>query len=294
MSSSSTGASNSSSQYSEELAFALTLADRADAISLSRYHALDLVITTKPDNTPVTDADKAVERAIIDAIAAQYPTDGVVGEEFGTSGSKDRYWIIDPIDGTKNFLRGVPTWATLIALVENEKVVVSVVSSPALYRRWYATEGGGAFVLEGSVGAASTGSVGAASAENAVSAADTQSLSRKLSVSKVSAISDASVAYSDFQGWGARRTAFEKLLDSAWRSRGMGDFWSHMLVAEGAVDVAIEPSLALWDMAALDLIVREAGGRFSSLDGVDGPFGPNAISSNGALHEAILEALNKQ
>jgi len=294
MSSSSTGASNSSSQYSEELAFALTLADRADAISLSRYHALDLVITTKPDNTPVTDADKAVERAIIDAIAAQYPTDGVVGEEFGTSGSKDRYWIIDPIDGTKNFLRGVPTWATLIALVENEKVVVSVVSSPALYRRWYATEGGGAFVVEGSVGAASSGSVVTASAENAVSAADTQSLSRKLSVSKVSAISDASIAYSDFQGWGARRSAFEKLLDSAWRSRGMGDFWSHMLVAEGAVDVAIEPSLALWDMAALDLIVREAGGRFSSLDGVDGPFGPNAISSNGALHEAILEALNKQ
>ena len=286
MSSSSTSGELTPSKYSAELAFALSLADRADAISLSRYQALDLVITTKPDNTPVTDADKAVERAIIDAIAAQYPTDGVVGEEFGTSGSKDRYWIIDPIDGTKNFLRGVPTWATLIALVENEKVVVSVVSSPALYRRWYATEGGGAFVVEGSV--VST------SAENAVSAADTQSLSRKLSVSKVSAISDASIAYSDFQGWGARRSAFEKLLDSAWRSRGMGDFWSHMLVAEGAVDVAIEPSLALWDMAALDLIVREAGGRFSSLDGVDGPFGPNAISSNGALHEAILEALNKQ
>ena len=136
MSSSSTGASNSSSQYSAELAFALTLADRADAISLSRYQALDLEITTKPDNSPVTDADKAVERAIIDAIAAQYPTDGVVGEEFGTSGSKERYWVIDPIDGTKNFLRGVPTWATLIALVENEQVVASVVSCPALYRRW--------------------------------------------------------------------------------------------------------------------------------------------------------------
>lgn len=294
MSSSSTSGELTPLKYSAELAFALTLADRADAISLSRYHALDLVITTKPDNTPVTDADKAVERAIIDAIAAEYPTDGVVGEEFGTSGSKDRYWIIDPIDGTKNFLRGVPTWATLIALVENEKVVVSVVSSPALYRRWYATEGGGAFVVEGSVGAASSGSVVSTSAENALNAADTQLLSRKLSVSKVSAISDASIAYSDFQGWGARRSAFEKLLDSAWRSRGMGDFWSHMLVAEGAVDVAIEPSLALWDMAALDLIVHEAGGRFSSLDGVDGPFGPNAISSNGALHEAILEALNKQ
>jgi histidinol-phosphatase len=275
MSSSTSGLSPADSKYSAELAFALTLADRADAISLSRYHALDLEITTKPDNTPVTDADKAVERAIIDAIAAHYPTDGVIGEEFGSTGGKDRYWIIDPIDGTKNFLRGVPTWATLIALVENEKVVASVVSSPALYRRWYATEGGGAYLLEGSVGAA-----------------DLQSASRKLSVSKVSAVSDASIAYSDFQGWGARRSAFEKLLDSAWRSRGMGDFWSHMLVAEGAVDVAIEPSLALWDMAALDLIVREAGGRFSSLDGIDGPFGANAISSNGVIHSQILEAIN--
>ena len=274
MSSSFTSGDLTPSKYSAELAFVLTLADRADAISLSRYHALDLEITTKPDNTPVTDADKAVERAIIDAIAAQYPTDGVVGEEFGTSGGKDRYWIIDPIDGTKNFLRGVPTWATLIALVENEKVVVSVVSSPALYRRWYATDGGGAYVLEGVIAGASN------------------SQARQIAVSKVSAISDASIAYSDFQGWGARRSAFEKLLDSAWRSRGMGDFWSHMLVAEGAVDVAIEPSLALWDMAALDLIVREAGGRFSSLDGIDGPFGPNAISSNGVIHELILEAIN--
>jgi histidinol-phosphatase len=285
MSSSTTSGDSSASRYSAELAFALTLADRADAISLSRYHALDLEITTKPDNTPVTDADKAVERAIIDAIAVHYPNDGVVGEEFGSSGGKDRYWIIDPIDGTKNFLRGVPTWATLIALVENEKVVASVVSSPALYRRWYATEGGGAYVIEGSLGATSE--------ETAINTVDTQSLSRKLSASKVSAISDASIAYSDFQGWGARRSAFEKLLDSAWRSRGMGDFWSHMLVAEGAVDVAIEPSLALWDMAALDLIVREAGGRFSSLDGIDGPFGPNAISSNGWIHNAILEGLNK-
>jgi histidinol-phosphatase len=273
MSSSSHGG-NSSPQYSAELAFALTLADRADAISLSRYQALDLEITTKPDSSPVTDADKAVERAIIDAIATKYPSDGVVGEEFGTSGSKDRYWVIDPIDGTKNFMRGVPTWATLIALVENEAVVASVVSSPALYRRWYASAGGGAFVVEG-------GSEKASPAP------------RKLTVSKVSQLSDASITYSDFQGWGARRQAFETLLDGAWRTRGLGDFWSHMLVAEGAVDVAIEPSLALWDMAALDLIVREAGGKFSSLDGVDGPFGPNAISSNGALHSAIVTALNQ-
>lgn len=271
----------SSSTHSAELEFALTLADIADEISLARYRALDLVITTKPDKSPVTDADKSVETAISSAIHGKYPNDGIVGEEFGTSGSRgsrDRYWVIDPIDGTKNFLRGVPTWATLIALVENENVVASVVSSPALYRRWYASVGGGAFVTEG---ASSAGSPG-----------ETKSVPRKLAVSKVSQISDASIAYSDFQGWGARRTNFEKLLDGAWRTRGLGDFWSHMLVAEGAVDVAIEPSLALWDMAALDLIVREAGGKFTSLDGVDGPFGPNAISSNGALHSAIVAALN--
>jgi histidinol-phosphatase len=279
MVSSTTGGEISPSRYSEELAFALTLADTADRISLARYLALDLQITTKPDNTPVTDADKAVERAIIEAINSAYPSDGIVGEEFGSSdssdssGGKDRYWVIDPIDGTKNFLRGVPTWATLIALVENEEVVASVVSSPALYRRWFATVGGGAFVSEG------IGSEGSAAP-------------RKLAVSHVSHISDASIAYSDFQGWGTRRTNFETLLDSAWRTRGLGDFWSHMLVAEGAVDVAIEPSLALWDMAALDLIVREAGGRFTSLDGVAGPFGPNAISSNGALHSAVVSALN--
>jgi histidinol-phosphatase len=268
----------SSSSHSAELEFALTLADIADEISLARYRALDLVITTKPDKSPVTDADKSVETAISSAIHGKYPNDGIVGEEFGTSGSKDRYWVIDPIDGTKNFLRGVPTWATLIALVENENVVVSVVSSPALYRRWYASVGGGAFVTEGASGAGSQG--------------EAKSDPRKLAVSKVSQLSDASIAYSDFQGWGARRANFEKLLDGAWRTRGLGDFWSHMLVAEGAVDVAIEPSLALWDMAALDLIVREAGGKFSSLDGVDGPFGPNAISSNGALHSAIVAALN--
>jgi len=272
---------SSNSAHSAELEFALTLADIADEISLARYRAIDLVVTTKPDNSPVTDADKAVERAIIDAIASQYPSDGVVGEEFGSSGSKDRYWVIDPIDGTKNFVRGVPTWATLIALVENGQVVTSVVSCPALYRRWYAAVGGGAFVAEGVSNSADASGV----SNNVVT--------RQISVSKVSQISDASIAYSDFQGWGERRANFEKLLDSAWRTRGLGDFWSHMLVAEGAVDVAIEPSLALWDMAALDLIVREAGGRFTSLNGVDGPFGPNAISTNGALHGAILEAINK-
>lgn len=224
--------SGNSSNFAEELIFALTLADRADAISLSRYRALDLKITTKPDNTPVTDADRAVEETIRTAIAAKYPADEIVGEEFGDSrqpsDSLNRYWVIDPIDGTKNFLRGVPTWATLIALVVDGQVVVSVVSSPALYRRWYATRGNGAYLLENSAPP------------------------RPLNVSGVQTIADASIAYSDFQRWGNRRNAFETLLDSAWRTRGVGDFWSHMLVAEGAVDAAVEPSLALWDMAALD------------------------------------------
>jgi histidinol-phosphatase len=261
-----------SSQYLEELTFALSLADRADEISLARYRALDLEITTKPDNTPVTDADRAVEEAIREAIGKKYPADTIVGEEFGgsrlSSDDSNRYWVIDPIDGTKNFLRGVPTWATLIALVVGGQVVTSVVSSPALYRRWYATRGGGSFVSENGAAA------------------------RTLRVSAVKSLADASIAYSDFKGWGERLPAFENLLDGAWRTRGLGDFWSHMLVAEGSVDVAIEPSLALWDMAALDLIVTEAGGRFTSLDGVDGPFGPNAISSNSILHPHVLSALN--
>jgi histidinol-phosphatase len=264
--------SENSSQYVEELTFALSLADRADEISLARYRALDLEITTKPDNTPVTDADRAVEEAIREAIGKKYPADTIVGEEFGgsrlSSDDSNRYWVIDPIDGTKNFLRGVPTWATLIALVVGGQVVTSVVSSPALHRRWYATRGGGSFVSEN----------GAAP--------------RTLRVSAVKSLADASIAYSDFKGWGERLPAFEKLLDGAWRTRGLGDFWSHMLVAEGSVEVAIEPSLALWDMAALDLIVTEAGGRFTSLDGVDGPFGPNAISSNSILHSHVLSALN--
>jgi histidinol-phosphatase len=261
-----------SSSFAEELAFALSLAERADAISLARYRAIDLEITTKPDNTPVTDADRAVEEAIREMIDETYPTDKIVGEEFGDSrisdGDLNRYWVIDPIDGTKNFLRGVPTWATLIALVVEGKVVTSVVSSPALYRRWYATRGGGAFLSENGL------------------------TPRSLAVSAVQSLSDASIAYSDFQGWGARRGVFENLLDSAWRTRGLGDFWSHMLVAEGAVDAAIEPSLALWDMAALDLIVTEAGGRFTSLDGVDGPFGANAVSTNSKIHSQVLAGLN--
>ena len=257
----------------EDLALAHRLADAADAITLTRYQALDLTVTTKPDNTPVTDADKSAESAIRALLHAHRPNDGIVGEEFGDLGlEKNRYWVIDPIDGTKNFLRGVPTWATLIALVEKsasgeEKVVAGVVSAPALFRRWYAHEGGGAFVVVNG------------------------EIPKRISVSQVSEIENSSISHSDFIGWGDRLSAFNSLLSSAWRTRAHGDFWSHMLVAEGAVDIAVEPSLALWDMAALDIVVREAGGRFTNLEGVDGIHGGNGLSTNGLLHSTVVDAL---
>jgi len=259
--------------YKDDLALAHLLADLADSIALDRYQSLDLVITTKPDNTPVTDADRAVETAIRQTLSTQRPNDGLLGEEFGSdiSGAK-RYWVIDPIDGTKNFMRGVPTWACLIALVEvaddgSQEVVVGIASSPALSRRWYASRGGGAYV-------------------------DFNGDSKKISVSQVAAIGDASIAYSDFIGFGERLEPFQRMLAGAWRTRGMGDFWSHMLVAEGAVDIAVEPTLAVWDMAALDIIVREAGGVFTNTSGQPGAFGGSGVSSNGLLHNSVINGLN--
>ena len=271
----------------DDLALAHALADLADAISLDRYQAQDLVVTTKPDNTPVTDADRAVETAIREALATHRQTDGLVGEEFGSDkGTSGRYWVIDPIDGTKNFMRGVPTWATLIALVNvdaagTEEVVVGIASAPALARRWSAAKGHGAFVRFNS------GSV-----DDLTEEFDSVSNEKKISVSKVAKLSDSSISYSDFIGWGDRLEPFQKMLANAWRTRGIGDFWSHMLVAEGAVDVAIEPSLAVWDMAALDIIVREAGGAFTNTAGQSGPFGGSGVSTNGVLHNAVINGLN--
>ena len=302
---------NRSAQILDDLALAHALADLADAITLDRYQAQDLVITTKPDNTPVTDADRAVETAIREALATHRQSDGLVGEEFGSDkGSSGRYWVIDPIDGTKNFMRGVPTWATLIALVQidatgHEEVVVGIASAPALARRWAAAKGHGATVRFNSgendfaLGDTSGDDFVYSSTSNELDTHTTSipSLSlapneKRISVSKVSSLSDASISYSDFVGWGNRLEPFQKMLAGAWRTRGIGDFWSHMLVAEGAVDVAIEPSLALWDMAALYIIVREAGGSFTNTEGQSGPFGGSGVSTNGVLHNAVINGLN--
>jgi histidinol-phosphatase len=260
--------------HGEDLTLAHRLADAADAITLKRYQAIDLTVSTKPDNTPVTDADKSAEQAIRALLGDHRPDDGIVGEEFGNEGlERNRYWVIDPIDGTKNFLRGVPTWATLIALIErssdgSQSTIISVVSAPALYRRWSAHRGGGAFVTLNHLE------------------------TKRIHVSEISNIADASISYSDFQGWGKMLPAFNNLLQEAWRTRGYGDFWSHMLVAEGALEIAVEPVLALWDMAALDLIVTEAGGIFSNTAGLPGPHGGNGLSTNAALHSYVVTALN--
>ena len=261
----------STTKYSlaEDLALAQQIADAADLITQSRYQSQDLVITTKLDNTPVTDADKATETAIREILARERPNDGVLGEEFGESDNLgSRYWVIDPIDGTQNFMRSVPSWSTLIALVENGEVIVGVVSAPALTRRWYASKGNGAFV-QFNGGAA-----------------------RRISVSKVAQIKDASITYSDFKHWEDRRPAFISLIDQCWRSRAFGDYWSHMLVAEGAADIAVEPVLAVWDMAALDIVVREAGGSFTSITGEPGPHHGSGLSTNGLLLDQVVRHLN--
>lgn len=252
----------------DDLALALTLADQADQITLERFGALDLRVDRKADDTPVTDADRAVEDALRATLATQRPTDAIVGEERGGQVGSGRSWIIDPIDGTKNYVRGVPVWATLIALVEDGGVSVGCVSAPALGRRWWAGVGCGAF----------TSALGR---------------TRRLRVSQVARLEDASVSFSSLTGWRdlGRLDAILDITLSAWRTRAFGDFWSYMLLAEGAVDVACEPELALHDMAALVPIVTEAGGRFTSLAGEDGPWGANALATNALLHAELLARL---
>src|SRR5512144_1189754 len=255
--------------FTDDLRLAHVLADDADSLSTSRFKALDLHVVNKPDLTPVTDADKSVEEGIRRTLSRARPRDAVLGEEQGATGSSNRRWVVDPIDGTKNFVRGVPVWATLISLMIDDEVVVGCVSAPQLNRRWWASKGGGAW----------TG----------------RSLMKATAcrVSDVSDVDDASLSYSSLSGWDERGRLddFLALSRRCWRTRAYGDFWSYMLVAEGAVDLAAEPELAVYDMAALVTIVTEAGGRFTSLDGVEGPFGGSAVATNGELHEQVLRQL---
>ena len=257
------------SDLAADLSLAHELADAADALTLDRFRALDLVVETKPDLTPVSDADTAVEQAIRDVLASRRPADAILGEEYGLVGEGPRRWVIDPIDGTKNFVRGVPVWATLIALMVDDRVVVGVVSAPALGRRWWGARGLGAFA--------------------GTSAAD----GRSLRVSAVSQLADASLSYSSLTGWEeqGRLPGLLQLSRDVWRTRAFGDFWSHMLVAEGGVDVSCEPEVSLWDLAALQVVVEEAGGRFTDLSGTATPAGGSVVCSNGVLHDKVLTAL---
>jgi histidinol-phosphatase len=242
-----------------DLRYALELADAADALTLPRFRATDLRVETKPDLTPVTDADRAVERMMRERIARDRPGEGVLGEEEGDDGGSVR-WIVDPIDGTKNFSRGIPVWASLIALEREGRVVCGVASAPALGHRWWAARGEGAF-RDG----------------------------ERIEVSRIASLEEATVSFS--------RSGLDdpNLLDlarRAWHAQPFSDFWAHLLVAEGAVEMSVEHSMSTWDNAALQVIVEEAGGRFSDLRGEARIDGGSGVSTNGLLHDLVIEQLS--
>lgn len=257
---------------SADLDFARSLADTADAISLERFRAADLHVSKKADSTHVTDADQAVEQALRQRIATERPDDAFLGEETTADSGAEatseghRQWVVDPIDGTANYLRGVPVWATLIALAVDGRPVLGVVSAPALDKRWWAAEGLGAHSFDG-----------------------------PLRVSGVDELADASLSYNSIQQWDEddRLDALVALSRKVWRTRAYGDMWSYMLVAEGVLDVAGEPDLKPWDIAALVPIVEEAGGRFTSLDGDPGAWHGSALATNGLVHDAVVELIRR-
>ncbi|MFI6229360.1 histidinol-phosphatase [Micromonospora echinospora] len=260
--------------YADDLALAHLLADAADAVSTARFRALDLRVEAKPDLTPVSDADTAVEREIRALLATHRPTDGLLGEEYGeqpATGTAGRRWVVDPIDGTKNFVRGVPIWATLIALLEGDRPVLGLVSAPALGRRWWAASGAGAY------------------------AGPDAAHGEPVRVSRVTRLADASFCYASLDGWEAtgRLEPMLQLMRDTWRSRAYGDFYGYMLLAEGALDVMVEPELSLWDIAALVPIVTEAGGALTDLAGSPAPGDGSAVATNGALHPDVLDRLGR-
>jgi histidinol-phosphatase len=255
--------------HTDDLRLAHILADDADSLTMDRFKALDLHVVTKPDLSPVSAADDRVEEALRRTLGRARPRDAVLGEEAGASGWGPRRWVIDPIDGTKSFIRGVPIWATLIGLMVEDEVVAGVVSAPALGRRWWAAKGSGAWTGK---------SLHSATA---------------CQVSDVSTLDDAHFSYGSIAAWErvGRLDDFLALTRQCWRTRAVGDFWSYMLVAEGGMDLAAEPELALHDMAAVSIIVDEAGGQFTALDGTAGPNGGSALATNARLHDQVLAFL---
>jgi histidinol-phosphatase len=253
---------------SSHLEVAIELADIADSITQSRFRAPDLRVETKSDSTPVTDADTATEQALRDALERLRPGQAIVGEEFGGEGQAEWRWILDPIDGTINYASGVPVWATLIALMRGDRAVCGVVSAPALGRRWWAATGQGAFSGSG----------------------------QRIHVSRTATLEDAYVSCTDVRDFVTRRGehGFRTLLERARVIRAFGDFWSHMLVAEGAIDVAVEASVNPWDVAATQVITVEAGGRFSDFDGAVRIDSGNVITTNGLLHDEVVTLMRDQ
>jgi histidinol-phosphatase len=263
----------------DDLALALELADVADVITMARFRAEDLVVETKPDLTPVSEADRAVEQALREHLATRRPEDTVFGEEYGggdaAGGASDagqgaRRWIVDPIDGTKGYVRRMQVWATLLALEEDGEMVVGVISAPAMGRRWWAARGTGAFTVDVAGGEP-----------------------RAIRVSGVRELGDAQMCFGGHEEWRqtGRLGALLALSEACWRTRGYGDFWQYMLVAEGAAEIALDPAAALWDLAAPMVVVREAGGGFTDFGGATTAAGGSGVGSNGLVHDAARRIL---
>jgi len=249
-----------------DLQLALAMADESDVLTMRHFQSPSLVVRTKADRTPVSEVDEDVERMIRLHLKRERPADAIVGEEFGAGGPADRRWIVDPIDATKNYIRGIPVFATLIALEQHGALIVGVVAAPAIHQRWWAAAGEGAFCN-----------------------------GRRISVSTVDQLDHAQLccdSVTDFDRFGLTE-AFLSLSRRCARTRGFGDFWSHMLVAEGAAEIAIEPEVSLWDMAAIQIIVEEAGGRFTDLTGEERADGGSGLSTNGLLHDATLALVHR-
>ncbi len=251
----------------DDLALALALADRADEITMDYFRRDDLDVRTKPDRSHVTEADLAAERALREILRDRVPSDGVIGEEFDETPGGGRRWIIDPIDHTNNYTRGIEVFATLIGLEVHGEITVGVVSSPAMGRRWWASRGDGAYVSEAG-------------------------RTRRLAVSAVDDLAEAHVSFAALERWGDLIPDVAEICGAAHYTFGSGGFWAQMLVAEGRCDAALDPWGKLWDNAAIQMIVEEAGGRFTDLADEPRIDQDCAIVTNGVLHEEILTRLN--